>query len=110
MKKVYEYRYENVDNEDIALIGIPEKYDPESWMAGYVCASEEAGTTVDCLIERPDMRCFQVHHEVDWGDGRLTPRMWHFYASSDEDLQRQLDEFGSADASIVKGILKVVPE
>lgn len=64
---------------------------------------------IDCVIPRPDMRSFQVHHEVDWGDGRLTRRMWRFYASSDEDLQRQLNKIGSAEGSVVKGITKVVP-
>ena len=54
------------------------------------------------------MRSYQVHHMIDWGDRHLMPRMWRFYAASDEDLQKQLKEFGGK--SIVKGITKVVPE
>ena len=58
MDKVYEYRYESEDGENVAMIGIPESFDPESWMAGYVAAADEAGATIDCLIPRPDMRSY----------------------------------------------------
>ena len=107
---VYEYKYENSWGEDILLVSIPAHFDRASWVAGYELHAVEAGTVVSCWMARPELRSYQVHHNVDSGSGQLEDRMWPFYATSDEDLQKQLNSLCSITKLTVTSITKVVPE